>query len=380
MEDDKIFIPSFKVEEKTHSFNKYIWSFVTLISIFTLLLGTLMFTLCAEYVFGIISTFTSEHMIIIMLIPVAIFIVLSYQLVLFINDLSTSYKFENDKIIKGRIQNKGAARSNNIWLETVVTIDKATNLLNSNRVNADKVILRLNSIFAMIENNMNMLFVKNYFETDIYKKKVYSNPKLIKETKYSLIYLCENNKKLVIPKIYDKLCEEGRNKKSSFISRIIKRAIVVFLISMCFSIMDLSISYSQNNKYISSIENTYSMIEEKIKKYGYELENQSEKLCRFEKVVGNNKKSQIKYIFDKNGNITDIEIQLYYEINDENARDELEYIITTMNDSFDKNQKDTFMKAFEESIEGNYKYAKLVSKNNKYDLVISKSEGYIDIH
>ena len=81
----------------------------------------------------------------------------------------------------------------------------------------------------------------------------------------------------------------------------------MFLISMCFSIMDLSISYSQNNKYISSIENTYSMIEEKIKKYGYELENQSEKLCRFEKVVGNNKKSQIKYIFDKNGNITDIE-------------------------------------------------------------------------
>ena len=51
-----------------------------------------------------------------------------------------------------------------------------------------------------------------------------------------------------------------------------------------------------------------------------------------------------------------------------------------MNDSFDKNQKDTFMKAFEESIEGNYKYAKLVSKNNKYDLIINKSEGYIDIH
>lgn len=40
----------------------------------------------------------------------------------------------------------------------------------------------------LIEYNMNPAFVSQCFDTDIYKKKVYTNPVFVKETRYTLVY------------------------------------------------------------------------------------------------------------------------------------------------------------------------------------------------
>ena len=89
--------------------------------------------------------------------------------------------------------------------------------------------------------------------------------------------------------------------------------------------MDLFIAISHNTEYKTNIDNTCKVIHTNLSSYNYLLKTN---VCIFEKEVSNTKDtktSSIKYKIDKKGNITDINLQLYYDISSY-SNSELKYI------------------------------------------------------
>lgn len=374
-----IFYPSFKLEKKTKAFNKYIGAFVALISMFTVGVGIIVFHVFMCYYLNLISTFIQDNLIIFMLLPVIIFIALSYKLAQWLSSLMSSYKFEDGKITKGIIQRANKVKGIDLAIDTALLANMINNIGDSSSVVASNAISNLNNILNLIALNSEAKFVEQYFDTDLYKKNVYENPKLVKETKYSLIYTCDNKRKLVIPKIYEGICDVESKKESSFIGRILKKSVLVFVIALIIAIFDLSIGYTKNTEYINNISNVKINIEQQLEEYGYTLKKINEKLYTFSKELGNGeRRSEVKYYFDKNGSIIDVDVQLYYDSTSENVGAELLYIIRTLNDNFDSNDINDFVDLVEENINGNYKYGKL--KSEKYILTLGRSGEYVDIH
>jgi len=282
----------------------------------------------------------------------------------------TYYKFEDGKIIKGRIQKADKVKGLDLVIDTALLTNMIKNINNSSSFVASNAASNLNKIANLISLNGNPEFVEKYFDTELYKKKVYENPKLVRTTKYSLIYECDNNKKLVIPKIYEGMCDTESKKGSSFIGRILKRSVIVFIIALIIAIIDLSAGYNTNNEYVSSISNVKNTIEQEFNYYGYTSKKINEKMYRFTKELGNgDRTSEVSYYFDKNGNIKDVDIQLYYNSTSKNVENELTYIISTINDKFDSNEVSDFIDLVKENLAGNYEYGNLKSEN--YKLILS---------
>ena len=382
MDNDKnksnIFFPSFKIERKTKAFNKYIWWFVALISMFSVSLVLLcMFHTFLCWFLNIVSSFIHDNFIFVTFIPVILYILLSYQFLKFLSSLMTSYKFEDDQIIKGKIQKSNKIKGTDLIIDTILVTNMLKNVSNSSSVVASNTALNMNKIITLIRLNTKKEFVQKYFDTELYKKEVYKNPKLIKENKYSLIYTCDNKKKLVIPKIYDGICDVDNKKETSFLFRIAIRSVIVFVIALFILIADLVIGYSNNTQNITTISNEVHILQENLTSYGYTCEKVNEKMYTFSKSVGE-KTSKISYYLDKNGNIDNVNIQLYYNSNYPNIEKELIYIISTINDEFNSSDVSEFVSLVHQNIQGNLEYGSLRGRN--YKLTLGTSQGYIDIH
>ena len=213
------------------------------------------------------------------------------------------------------------------------------NISNTTSITAGNAAINLNNVFNLITLNTNQEFVYQHFDSNVYKKKIYNNPRLLKETKYSLVYICEGNKKLIIPKVY-----EGMNikiisdRESSFIGRILLRSLIVFAVFFIFSMIDLFIGINNNPTYVSNINNTCETIQTNLSNYGYSKNN----YCNFEKKVSSDKTSTIKYTIDKYGNITNISMDLYFNTSSYNEN-ELKYIISTLNTNLSNNEINNFI-------------------------------------
>lgn len=239
-----------------------------------------------------------------------------------------------------------------------------------------QAVKNLGNILQLIEYNMNPAFVSQCFDTDIYKKKVYTNPVFVKETRYTLVYNCENGK-LVIPKIYAGLCSSDSEPRS-FILRIVIRSIIVFAIGLMIACADLGYGSSQNKENLSNIADTRDTIERELGGYNYAVDKVNSKVYKFSKSDGI-KKSEITYYFDKNGAVEDVDIQLYY--NDTAFENELRYIISSMDESFNEDEVDDFISQAVENVNSEHpSYTILRSENEKYSLRLGSSEGYVDIH
>ena len=382
MDNDKnksnIFFPSFKFERKTKAFNKYIWWFVALISMFSVSLVLLcMFHTFLCWFLNIVSSFIHDNFIFVTFIPVILYILLSYQFLKFLSSLMASYKFEDGQITKGIIQKSNKIKGTDLIIDTILVTNMLKNVSNSSKVVASNTASNMNNILNLIRLNTKKEFVQKYFDTELYKKEVYKNPKLIKENKYSLIYTCDNKKKLVIPKIYDGICDVDNKKETSFLFRIAIRSVIVFVIALFILIADLVIGYSNNTQNITTISNEVHILQENLTSYGYTCEKVNEKMYTFSKSVGE-KTSKISYYLDKNGNIDDVNIQLYYNSNYPNIEKELIYIISTINDEFNSSDVSEFVSLVHQNIQGNLEYGSLRGRN--YKLTLGTSQGYIDIH
>lgn len=378
--DKNLYIPSFQFEKRTKAFNKYIWIFVAMISMFTIdviVLGAFHTFLC--YFLQLVSTFIKDNMLIVFFVPVIVCIALSYQMVQWGLALMTSYEYENGKIIKGRIQKTEKIEEAELIKDAEILGGMIKNLDNPSKVMTLNTLSNISTVARLIQWNLNQEFVEKFFHTDLYKKEIYENPQLIKLTKYSWVYACDNHKRLVIPKIYEGICDTENKKESSFIGRILVRSGIVLVMAMMLACVDLATGYYANNQYVKNIESTRNVIEQELNHFGYTSKTINEKMYRFTKEVRNgDRTSEISYHFDKNGNIVDVDIQLYYDTTAKNLDEELTYIISTINHEFDSEEVRDFVDLVKLNLDGEYQYGKLESEGFK--LIIGKSEGYVDIH
>lgn len=88
----------------------------------------------------------------------------------------------------------------------------AKNVLNGSKVSAANGIKNMFAILELISLNMQKGFAHQFFFTELYKRKEYCNPRLVKESKYFYTYLCEG-KKLKIRKIYTGMDKDVQNAK-----------------------------------------------------------------------------------------------------------------------------------------------------------------------
>lgn len=376
-DNQNIFVPSFKFEKKTRGFNRVLWGFVGLISMFIVGIFGFVFHEIIRYILNIISTFFSDNSIVLWPIFILIFaLIFAIGFYGFINSLLHSYKFENGKIIKGKILNADRVKGMDLTLDSLITaymiehMDSPTNIMYANTLKNSFRIINL------IQLNTDKKFVTKYFDTPLYKKKEYINPKLLKETKYSLIYICDNSKKLKILKIYDGMnINRMFNKPRSLISRILIRSLIVFLIFSAFSLCDLIIGYSNNTQYRNLINSTYQHIESHLVSYGYTPKKINEK-CYIFKKDSNGRNSHLKYMFNKNGDIMDVEFDIYFS--SVSNTDELNFIIKSMNEHFSDNEIENFISNVDSCIKGMCSYTKLVS--DKSTIRIGTSNGLIQVH
>lgn len=368
-----IFFPSFKFEKKTKAFNKSIWGFVGLISLFSVGGACTIIHLMLCSIFDIESTFISDNLVCFVgLIVIFFALMFGIGIYNFFNSLLHSYKIEDKKIIKGRIISDADIQNNNLIFDAAVTTHMVSNITNSNAVVAGNAAKNVSNILSLINLNTNPEFVYNNFDSNVYKKKIYNNPQLLKETKYSLVYVCEGNKKLVIPKLYEGMNIKRINNESSLMARILIRSLIVFGIFLTFSIIDLSIGINNNPKYISNINNTCEAIQINLSNYGYSKEID----CYFKKRVSSDKTSTIAYNIDKYGNITNVSIDLYYN-SYSYSEDELKYIISTLNKDYSNNKINSFIERVNSCVNGNCSFDIMSSQENI--LRIDLSSGFINL-
>lgn len=179
----KYYVPSFTYEKKSHGFNRMLWAFVALISMFTVGVGVMIVNVLGVYLLDIISTVYTDHMTAFSggFITLAVLIMLIYGLK-FVQSFLVSYKMDGDTIIKGRIQNNALGRSDNVVDEMAARI-MVRHKFSSESVVEGNTLINAHGIYELAQLNRNVSFVSEYFDTNLYKKKIYENAILKRETK-----------------------------------------------------------------------------------------------------------------------------------------------------------------------------------------------------
>lgn len=369
----KILYPSLKLEEKTKALNGPIWGFVGLISMFSIPLLVIVTHILICNILSIESTLISDNILILISIILVFGLIFGIGLYKYLYSQLISYKIENNTIIKGFITKTIKFNDNDNEIRTKILNSISLGLIKQKQYSINNTIFLLAGILNRIELNSNKDFVNAYFDTNLYKKYTYENVKLLKETKNSLIYISDNNKKIVIRKMYEGMDISIPEKRSLRITRILKRSLLVLLIFFLLSSIDLIIGINNNDKYKNNINNTCNKIKTTIEKYNFE----NTKDCIFEKKVSNYQNSTIKYNIDKNGNIKKVSFQLYYNIENYN-KEEFKNILNSLNTNFTNSEIDKFINTIEEGIYNSFSYTNL--RNNKYNIYNGLSGDYITIN
>lgn len=355
-----VLIPSFRFEKKTGALNKYLLPFVALISMFTV----------SVFIGGFVVAFLSSflqlpdaHILVYVFVPIAVFVLSTGVLIRFFLLLLTAYKIEDNRIICAKMVR---GRKMETLRDEIPELVAALFLGPRARCFAN-----------MIKLNLKPGFAEEYFDTVLYAKKEYLHPRLIKETKHELVYSCDDNKTLRIRKIYDGICRpEGKGGKS-FGVRVALVSVLVFFIALAIAVTDLAISRNKTVKeYEPRIEYLQGKMQSRLVKFGYELERSGVSFSTFCKKVGD-RTSEVRYIYNKKGEITKVNVQLYYAADSVDYEAEIRTILATMN-AFSENSIDEFIQAVGQNLNGEYTHYRL--KGGRYILTLGTSGDYVDIH
>ncbi|MCD7835291.1 MAG: hypothetical protein LUG83_01245 [Lachnospiraceae bacterium] len=354
----KCYIPSYEYERRTGAFNRTLWGFVALISMFTVGLGAMVFleALVVDLL-GVVTTVYWQYSSIFTVCFFSLIVLVAIpSLLKFVMELMTAYRFDGNSIIKGRIMR---------------------NALNYAPVN------NMAALVKIVELNMKEGFAEAYFETDVYKKKTYTNARLVKETKYCL-HFESNNGRLVIPKIYKDITRTDGKECPSLGIRIAVRSLIVFAVFFVFGCIDVYTGYANNSEIKSDVTVNSEPLDEKITSYGYELYQHSEfNSLRYvyRKTVekdGTSFTNEVTLEYDTNGTLENVELEIY--LPDESYLDEAEYLVSLVVGLSDA-QKAEFMEYVKRSVEEGFStdtYCKMTG--DVTTIRNDTSEGCISIH
>ncbi len=370
-----IFVPSLKLEKKTKVFNKYIWLPVVFLN-FVLALISFVFYEMIKSVLNIVYSFYSEHLLIVLAVFMVLLLGSIPNFCSFIFQLWTSYEFSDGKIVKGRITFKAFdyGKINTIATDAIALGGMLKKLENSSQVQASRAAGEWGSFIALTRLNLNKAFVEQVFDTDAYKRTEYENPRFIRETRYSQIYQCEDKKRLVIPKIYEGLIETPERKESSLWTRILGKGLLAGAILFLLATIDVGINFNRNPERLDAIENTRVTLGDDLENFSFEKDYNGV----FQREEHSGYCSSVKYSVNKEGQVTDVDFQLYYDKNSKNVAEELEYILSTVPTAYNEVEKAEFIQNVIRSIEDTFTYDVLETRNSK--VIIGTSSGFIDVH
>lgn len=333
--------PSFETEKYTHAFDRILWWAVCLISMFTVGIGVTAVGLCGASVLNITSTVLQDYITIVLILFFTVTLIIYFVgLLEFASVLTTSYKFDGDTIVKGKVAIKGG-------------------------------------MITKITANTDFEFVKTYFDTEKYKKTVYENAVLIGETKRYLKYL-SNNKVIKILKIYDSMPDlriAENTVKKSVAGRIAVRAVSVFIIFLAFEITDLCIGYNKNDTVNNGISENNAAIEEILTENGFSMQKMSNNVYIYTKPTSDNSRtSELRIIYTSDGSAEKYDIEMFIE--NENEISALEKLLNIINNS---NNNDVFIENVRKQFYGETSYSKLKLENGQ-TLRLKTSGGYTEVH
>lgn len=345
---NKILIPSVEYERKTKALTKYTIVFALLIFFIIMIileLGSIPKIIYKQ--FNINNSFFLENSLQFTLGFILIIFALTFIIKKYLNALKTSYIIEDDKIIKGVL--KLSRKNIRKFFNELGDNSELRNIFMSyyDIHYGHSIVKSIIFNFQRAKLNLDNNFVSNFFNTSLYEKKIYENPELIKVKKHSLIYRCEDNKRIIIPRIYEGMIESEVNKKTSFFAlRVIKALIILFIISMILMFVDMQ------HPLPTEFERKYGIeyVTKNLNSYGYHIEKQDGNNYLYTKNVNNNI-SKIEY----NSETAKFNIELYYLRNqDRKERDEeLSYIIPLLFPNLQSKDIPEFLDYLDRKAKGN---------------------------
>lgn len=345
---NKILIPSVEYERKTKALTKYTIVFALLIFFIIMIileLGSIPKIIYKQ--FNINNSFFLENSLQFTLGFVLIIFTLAFIIKRYLNTLKTSYIIEYDKIIKGVLK---PSRKNirNFFNELGDNSELRNMFMSYYDIHYGHSIVKSIIInFQRAKLNLDNNFVSNFFNTSLYEKKIYENTELIKVKKHSLIYRYEDNKRIIIPRIYEEMIESEVNKKTSFFAlRVIKALIILFIISMILMFVDMQ------HPLPTEFERKYGIeyVTKNLNNYGYHIEKQDGNNYLYTKNVDNNI-SKLEY----NSETAKFNIELYY-LRDKNRKErdeELSYIIPLLFPNLQSKDIPEFLDYLDRKAKGN---------------------------
>lgn len=374
-----VLIPSHAVEKRTRALNIGVWGFVGVISMFSVCLVVFASHLMFVYILNITSTFLSDHILVDVILLMAFALLFGVGLFICLSSLQKAYIIQPDKIIIGKITNKANRNDvKSLSVQADLLAYMADNVTNGSKVSAANGIKNLFGILNLIFSNMEEGFAQQFFFTELYKRKEYNNPELIKETKHFYIYRC-GSKKLRIRKIYTGMDRNVQDaKETSMLKRVVTRALLVFLLFSALSLGDLAAGFSKNSDYISNITENFTKIEGSLADFEYTSKQINNKCYRFEKPVSSQRTSYITYSFGLDGSVEKIEFDIYFDQSSDQMEEEVEYLFTSLYDDITKQQIEKFIQDIQSTLRGDYVYNKLQAGSDT--IILGTSGGYVQIH
>ena len=376
-------IPSFALERQTRGLNRELWGFVGVISLFTVGCGV-------KILFYMIRAIMPNPPVVPFwadltetLTDIIVFsLMFGIGLICFLQKLMTAYVFEEGQIVRGRIVSKGHVSTGDLTAQAASAAGMLAGMTGS--AGSDATVLaydlgRMHSVLSMIHANMTPGFADAFWGTDLYRKKVYRNPRLLKRGKYTDTYLCEGNKKLRINRIYTGTTPAVPSHRGpSIAARVAGRSLLVLLLCFSLSLAGFFFEVHATGTHTETMQDALAPLEEQFTSFGYTVKSEKEDCIYLQKEVSSDRTSYIKITINRQGKILSTGFQFYYNQFTDETEKELRYILSIVVPESTEAERDEFIRCTEKTVQGEYTYDKISTESDS--ILIGTSDGYADIH
>ena len=388
-------IRSKEVERQTHALNRYLWPFALFAGIVIMLPYTIickLFDLKHTVIFSLFELSGKGILIFVLLVTCAILLLLYVPFSRITSFDYKAYLLEDKKLIIGKIGKPVNMDVKNLQIDCQNEEEKnrLTNMFIALK-NADyQVVLNPddanmsiggNGISLLMTYNQDKSFVTQFFDTELYKKKVYNNPVKIKENKTYIKYKCDNGKKIRIPKIYTGMdISKPLKKEQSIFKRTVKRILLIWVILGIIAGCDIMISAANNDTYVESIDQTYNQIEYNLEQFDYKNVGcyKSGSMHRiYTKDVTETRSSTVIINTNENGDICFLDYELLYNQFTDAEKEEIEYLIKLQEPNISEERLAHFTRCIENIINDNYTINDFdIIEGENGEIRLKSSEGY----
>lgn len=261
----------------------------------------------------------------------------------------TAYRFENGNLVKGTIR-KADQVPGELAAAGMLSGAALSHLFGGSdlSLNAARAMAGFNVIGYLIRLNSNEKFVRSAFDTDWYRRKVYKNPALVKETRYHWIFRTEDGKTLRVIKAYDLMPHRAFGDRPRSVSRWTLGCLgIMTVLSFALYAGDFCYAASINNTVNETFQATVADLSF-FEQYGYEIDH-----ARCRKEVGD-RYAELTLEIDRRGNVVRFFPDLYFTKGDPSAKPIAAFLMNDLGFQFSQADQAAFLEAVDRFVGGDF--------------------------